>query len=176
MFFIPGVLITAITFPGVIIHELAHYLFCRFTNTFVYEICFFRFGSPAGYVIHEKPSNSKKTLIISIGPFIVNTILGILITMHSALTIIKFNAGSVVDFIILWLGISIAMHSFPSTGDAKSIMAVLKSKETSLLLKIVCFPIVALIYIGALGSVFWLDLIYGMGVTVGFAKIVVNMI
>ncbi|MFT9497972.1 hypothetical protein [Anaerosolibacter sp.] len=175
MYFIPGILITAVTFPGVIVHEFAHYLFCKLTNTFVYEICFFRFGNPSGYVIHDKPKDGKKTLIISIGPFLVNTILGMLITMYSALAIIKFNAGTVLDFIILWLGVSIAMHSFPSTGDAKSIMAAVKSEETSLMLKILCYPIVGLIYIGAFGSAFWLDLVYGMGVTIGAAKMVANM-
>lgn len=25
------------------------------------------------------------------------------------------------DYFMIWLGVSIAMHSFPSTGDAKSI-------------------------------------------------------
>lgn len=29
MFFIPGQLIALVTFPGVIVHELAHQLFCR---------------------------------------------------------------------------------------------------------------------------------------------------
>jgi hypothetical protein len=31
--FIPGFLISLVTFPGVIVHELAHVAFCKFTDT-----------------------------------------------------------------------------------------------------------------------------------------------
>lgn len=47
MFFIPGQLIAALTFPGVIVHEMAHQLFCRLFRVAVLDVCYFRFG-PAG--------------------------------------------------------------------------------------------------------------------------------
>lgn len=33
---IPGFLISLVTFPGVMVHELAHLVFCKLTNTPVY--------------------------------------------------------------------------------------------------------------------------------------------
>lgn len=54
MFFIPGELISILTFPGIIVHEFAHMLFCRIRKVAVFDACYFRVGNPAGFVIkHE---------------------------------------------------------------------------------------------------------------------------
>ncbi len=76
----------------------------------------------------------------------------------------KFGAGDVIDYILMWLGISILMHAFPSRGDAKALLTAVKDTEGNLLLKTVCYPIIILINLGAFGSIFWLDLIYGFAV------------
>lgn len=66
------------------------------------------------------------------------------------------------------------MHAFPSTGDAKCIVnAILKNKEVSFLIKILVAPVIGLIYIGAVGSVMWLDLLYAVGVSMLLPKILV---
>ncbi len=70
MFFIPGQLISIITFPGVIVHEYAHQLFCKITKTVVLDVCYFRVGNPAGYVVHENPRKLSSHLLIDIGPFL----------------------------------------------------------------------------------------------------------
>jgi hypothetical protein len=93
MFLIPGPLIALATFPGVIVHELAHQLFCRWFRVPVLEVCYFRVDNPAGFVIHEPPAKSYHSLFISIGPFLINTILGALIAFPAALPVIKFGEG-----------------------------------------------------------------------------------
>lgn len=176
MFFIPGILITALTFPGVIVHELAHLIFCRICRVAVVEVCYFRFGNPAGYVVHENPKNTYSQILIGIGPFFVNTIIGAIIALPAALPILKFgeklgpnNLGS---YFLIWVGVSIAMHSFPSVGDASGMLSAIKSKDTNIITKIFSAPIILLIYAGAAGSVVWLDLAYGMAV----AAFIPNMI
>jgi len=165
---IPGFIITWITFPGVMVHEFAHKLFCQWTNTKVLQVCCFRFGNPAGFVVHEPPTNVWKHVFIGIGPLFVNTVLGFAIGL---LTIPMKDAtnevGSFFLIIVLWLAISIAMHSFPSTGDAKSIWSAIWRKDSPATAKVLGTPLVGLIYLGAVGSIFWLDLIYGIGVVVG---------
>ncbi|QUH29968.1 metalloprotease family protein [Vallitalea guaymasensis] len=161
---IPGQIISLATFPGVIVHEMAHQFFCRISRVAVFDVCYFRFANPCGYVVHEEPKKVYQHVLISIGPFIINTILGALIAMSAAIPVLRFNSGDFLDFFLIWLGISIAMHAFPSRGDANNIWELIKSNETNWLTKIICFPIVVLIYIGALGSVVWLDLLYGMAV------------
>jgi hypothetical protein len=175
MFFIPGPVIALLTFPGVIVHELAHQLFCRWFRVAIFEVCYFRFGNPAGYVVHEHPRTAGQQILIGIGPFFINSLLGALIALPAAIPAMRFDAVTGLDAMLLWLGVSIAMHAFPSTGDAKSIWAAVRSAETPLVAKIVAAPIVGLIGLGAVGSVVWLDLFYGVGMALLIPNLLISM-
>jgi hypothetical protein len=180
MFFIPGFLISVLTFPGVIVHELAHQIFCRIFRVAVLDVCYFKLGNPAGYVVHEHPKNTYSQILIGIGPFFINTIIGALISLPAALPILnfglKFNSNTIVSYFLIWVGVSIAMHSFPSTGDAKSMWSAIKSKETNFLAKVFGAPIVLLIYIGAAGSVIWLDFAYGIAVAAFIPNVIIKIL
>jgi hypothetical protein len=165
---IPGFIIALLTFPGVIVHELAHQFFCRLLKVPVFKVCYIRVGNPSGYVIHEHPHSPWKSLLIGYGPLLVNSILGTLIAFPAVLSLIYLNNGWWLDGLLLYLGFSIAMHSFPSTGDAASIWKAIMGPSSSIFAKIVGVPLVGIIWAGAVGSVFWLDAIYG-GCLVGFA-------
>jgi len=175
MFFIPGFVIAIITFPGVIVHEFAHQLFCRLLRVPVFKVCYFRVGNPAGYVIHEAPKENWKSLLIGIGPFFVNTIVGFLIALPASIPVVKFHQSNPADFLLIYLGVSIAMHAFPSTGDAKTIWSSFE-KKGNWLARFLVAPIIGLIYLGAVGSFIWLDLIYGVGVTIGLPEVVIKML
>ncbi|MGE5397438.1 MAG: metalloprotease family protein [Chitinophagales bacterium] len=172
---IPGFLIAILTFPGVMVHEIAHQLFCRFARVSVFEVVYFQFKNPVGYVLHEIPSQPWQHILIGIGPFIVNTVIGAIIAAPAAVQVIKFDTGGPLEYFLIWLGVSIAMHSFPSTGDANSIWAAIKNKETPILTKIVATPIIIIIFICAVGSVVWLDLIYGLAVTMLIPNLIVHL-
>jgi hypothetical protein len=174
MILIPGFLIQIATFPGVIVHEIAHQLFCRMTGTAVFDVCYFRVGNPAGYVIHERASTPGKQLLISIAPFFINTILGALIAAPSAIAVFTFSAGNPLDALLIWLGVSIAMHAFPSTGDAKSLWVTFKERGTPWYLKALVFPIIVVICLGAIGSIIWLDVIYGVTVAAGLPWLIIQ--
>lgn len=171
--FIPGFLITLATFPGVIVHELAHQLFCRLFKVPVFEVVYIRVGNPAGYVLHERTPNKWHNMMISVGPFIVNTMLGALVALPASLPIFKFDNPMPVDYVLIYLGVSIAMHAFPSTGDAKAIWENLKEEDTSIWVKAVGYPVIGLIYLGSLGGFFWLDLAYGVAIAVGLPALIV---
>lgn len=174
MFFIPGKLIAAITFPGVVIHELAHQLFCRYFKIPVYQVCYFRFGNPAGYVVHGQTENWVHNVLIGAGPFFLNSILGAIFAFPSALRVLEFNgAASVLDGILIWLGVSIAMHAIPSTVDAKSMWQAVSGNRASVLAKVIVAPVVGLIFVLAAGSIVWLDLFYGIAVSLAMPKILV---
>ncbi|NLK95331.1 MAG: DUF3267 domain-containing protein [Clostridiales bacterium] len=177
---IPGIVISILTFPGVIVHELAHQIFCRLFNVAVLDVCYFRFGNPTGYVIHEKPKNAATNILIGIGPFFINTIVGAIIALPASISIFKFKMGFdpsyIPEYILIWLGVSICMHAFPSTGDAKSMWKAIKDPETKIITKIIGAPIVLLIYLGAAGSVVWLDLFYGIGVCTFLPNLIVNLL
>ena len=173
---IPGFLISLVTFPGVIVHELAHQLFCRWFKVPVFKVVYFQLANPVGYVLHEIPVKKWHSIMISIGPFFVNTILGGLIALPAALPVFKFDSGGPLDYFLIYLGVSIAMHAFPSTGDADAIWQHIKDKNTSIWVKIFGYPIIGLIYLGSLGSFFWLDLLYGVGVAIGLPNLLIAML
>jgi hypothetical protein len=176
MFFVPGIIITIVTFPGVVAHELAHQLFCRLCGVAVFEVKYFQPANPAGYVIHEPVRNPVHQLWIGIGPFIVNTLLAVIIAFPAAIPVMKFSSGNALDYLLLYLSISIGMHAFPSIGDAQTMWNTLwHGEDTPKWLKVVTVPVVGIIYAGAMGSFFWLDLFYGIGVSLGLPVLLIKL-
>lgn len=182
MFIIPGQLISLVTFPGVVMHELAHQICCRICKIPVYEVKYYQFGNPSGYVVHEACSSPWKNLLISVGPFLFNTLLGMIITTPAYIQTFVFGSFSsmvtspvgLLQLFLIWVGFSILMHAFPSSGDAKALVqSVLKNPEVNILAKIITAPIIGLIYVGALGSMFWLDAIYALALTAVVPQILV---
>ncbi|SFN75098.1 Putative zincin peptidase [Chitinophaga sp. YR627] len=173
--FIPGPFLALVTFPGVIVHEFAHQLFCRIFGVAIFEVKYFQMANPVGYVKHEPVRNPVHQLLIGTGPFIINTLIALLIAFPAAIPVFMFNEGTILDYLLLYLGLSIGMHAFPSTGDANVLWQTLwHGEQVPLWLKIITVPIVGLIYLGAIGSFFWLDLIYGMGVAFGLPVLIVQ--
>ncbi len=175
---IPGILISIITFPGVIVHELAHQLFCYLCGLKVYEVKYFQFKNPNGYVIHESSDQPGKVFLTSMGPFIVNTIIGILIILPASIQVIAFEEYSnVFNLVLAWLGFSVLMHAFPSTGDAKVMVErILKNPEVGVLAKILAAPFIGLVYVGAIGSIFWLDAIYAAAVALLIPNLIIRLL
>jgi hypothetical protein len=155
---IPGWLISLLTFPGVIVHELGHRLFCNWTDTKVHKVCYFRVGNPAGYVLHERAKELQSSFFISVGPLIFNTVLCSMITF-----IAWFMDHESDSFLILmWLGISIGMHAFPSNEDASNfLMEVKENKGRSILYYISGLFAVLLRLANSLRFI-WFDLVYAI--------------
>lgn len=153
MLLIPGTFIALLTFPGVVIHELGHRIFCQLVGVRVYKTVYFRFGNPAGYVIHEAPARYSSTFLITVAPFIFNTIVALTMFFIAAHT-------SVMTVLFYWLGFSIGMHAFPSSGDASSLwqhtIRIWRQNPLALL----GLPFVLLIVIANILRVIWFDLIY----------------
>ncbi len=165
MFFISGQVIALFTFPGVIVHEAAHMLFCKWRGIAIFEVCFFRFGNPAGYVVHEEIKDFNSAFLVAVGPFIINSLLCIFICLPAVLPIRFFNINEPLSYVLAWLGVSIGMHAFPSNHDAKGLLAQAKiAIKAKSMLAIVSFPIVGLIYLANILSFFWVDYLYGIGI------------
>tara|TARA_B100000700_G_C15030890_1_gene850458 strand:- start:589 stop:1116 length:528 start_codon:yes stop_codon:yes gene_type:complete len=172
---IPGQIISLATFPGVVVHELSHQIFCRLFTVEVHEVCYFRIGNPAGYVIHEPSKKWEHTVLIAAGPFFINSLIAALLAFPVVLKI-DFNTVSFSSAILLWLATSIGMHAIPSTGDAKSMWKAVSGNKAPLFAKILVSPIIALIYLLSLGSFFWLDLVYGLLVAFFAPLVLVQLI
>jgi len=154
-------LIAVLTFPGIITHELAHKLCCDLAHVPVHKVCYFRLGNPSGYVIHEQTDSYGKALLIDTAPFFTNTAISLLLFVIA----INLPFGPVAC-VLYWLGISIAMHSFPSSGDADNLWSQSKSSWKKNPLALLGFPLVGLIKLAALLSRVWFDLLYAIALLV----------
>lgn len=172
---IPGWIAALATFPGIIFHEIAHVLFCRLLGVRVRKACYFRLGDPAGYVLHDTPETAYQSIIISAGPFFFNSAAGALAASTVAIPAIRPHTGGPLHYVLIWLGVSIAMHAFPSTGDARAMWRAVWSRRSPLPAKLIGTPLVLLIYGGALGSVIWLDLAYGIAVVILLPRVAAGL-
>ena len=168
MFVIPGWAIAIATFPGVIVHEAAHMLFCRLRGVAVLDVCFFRVGNPAGYVVHEEAKDFTSSFLITIGPFIVNTLVCLLLCLPAFAPVRLYDLADPLSYVLIWLGVSIGAHAFPSTGDAQGLWPVACRQAGRLNpLAIFSLPMVGLIYVANALRFFWFDVLYGVGVGIG---------
>lgn len=166
--FIPGILISILTFPGIIVHEWAHKKFCDWLGVPISKIVYFQFGNPAGYVMHEEPKNYAQSFWISIGPFIINSLITIILAFVA--TLFGF-LDSNVGLVLLWVAGSVGMHSFPSNHDMKNVWEASKIeiKKGASPLHYLAFLLVAIVWVANALSFFWFDLIYaGILISVGY--------
>ena len=156
--FIPGWLISMITFPGIMIHEWAHKKFCDWNDVVVHQVVYFRFGNPAGFVVHDEPKNYKQTLFISAGPLIINSIIAILLSFLASQTIPE----SFLYYIFLWIAISAGMHAFPSDHDGKNVLLASKEsiKNGGTTLHYLAYPFYWMLWTANVLRFFWFDLLY----------------
>ena len=162
-----GWLIALITFPGIILHEWAHKFFCDRTKIPVYKTCYFRLGNPAGYVIHGQVDNYGKAFLISTAPFLVNTTIAVILFFIAVIIPLGLIA-----YILYWLGLSIAMHSFPSSQDADNLWDYSKKSWRRNPLVLLSFPVVGLIKLARLLSAIWFDLVYAIALLLLVAFII----
>ena len=165
---IPGFLVAIATFPGVMVHEAAHMLFCKWRGVAIIDVCFFRFGNPAGYVVHEKIDDFTTSFLVSVGPFFINSLLCILICLPAYVPVRVLGLEHPLSYVLLWLGVSIGMHAFPSMQDGAGLwQAARQAAARGNVLAIVSFPLVVVIYAANVLSFFWVDYLYGIGIGLG---------
>ncbi len=99
-------------FPGVIFHELAHYLACVIFGVKVFSTRLF--DSQEAFIQHAKP-NTWQAFAISIAPFAMNNLLAVWLLSLANDFVLLLNPLAIV---LYWLAISLAFHSFPSDTDA----------------------------------------------------------
>jgi hypothetical protein len=177
MIIIPGFLIAIATFPGVIVHEAAHLFFCKLRRVAVFDVCYFRIGNPSGYVIHEAAESFLSAFLIAVGPFIINSFLCVLFCFPALVPLRTFNHKDPICYFLIWLGVSIGMHAFPSTQDANVLWRQAKNATAEFnTLALLTFPLVIVIYIANLLRFFWLDYLYGLGLGVILPELILKKV
>ena len=160
---------TLFALPGVVIHELGHYLLCRLCGAEVQEVVFFQAAGPSGYVVHSVPRHLAQHLVIVAGPLILNSSLSFLLFRAAASQVSILSPEALVvapwrDAEILLaggLGSSIALQAIPSRADATSLLNVASDRlRRGYILAVLALPIaMLLIFLNYLRR-FWVDWIY----------------
>jgi len=176
MFFIPGRLIALLTFPGVICHEIAHRLFCDLTGTPVHSVCYFRVGNPAGYVVHSQARNLRSALLISLGPLLLNSFLCAVISFSAVIPIFTLEVSNVsfATGFMMWLGISIGMHAFPSGADMAGFRAATDRLHGNRGLRVAATWLTAVFAVANLARIVWFDAVYACLVAFATPAIVLH--
>lgn len=171
---IPGIFISIATFPGIIVHEIAHKFFCDIAKVEVYEICYLQISSPAGYVIHEKPNTLMKSFLISTGPLIINSILCMILTLPFVYPFYYLNAvnQNISNYLLAWIGISIGSHAIPSDEDVDCFVNAVKNADKKIVYYLFAVPFSGIIKFANVLSFFWFDLIYAVLISLIIPKFI----
>jgi hypothetical protein len=180
---IPGWLISLVTFPGVILHEVGHRFFCDIWNIPVYGVRYFvPFSKTAGCVVHGHTQDLKPTFFIVMGPLIVNTLLAMVLFIPAAYyyTIFEDNiirSGITSILFMTWAGGSICMHALPSSTDLIQLCDILHSNENKrpihLFLILVTYFLRACAYVNILSGFIYTVFIFGLVV---FTTLIIELI
>lgn len=152
MLFLPGILFSLLTFPGIVIHELAHKIFCDLLDVPIRSVRYFRLGNPAGYVIHEIPPKLSQRFWISVGPFIINSFTAVVLSYLASKQVTESHSW----YLLIWVATSAGIHAFPSDTDMKSVF----SKGS--IMNIFALPFVILVWIANKLKYLWFDFFYAI--------------
>lgn len=169
MFYIPAEVISLLTFPGIILHEMAHKFFCDLAGVKVLEVKYW--SLKGGYVIHEnKDVGLKHSFLISVGPFIVNSLFAMLLMAPFSFGVYLGSQGNgegvmlFFRFMLYWAGLSLAMHAFPSDQDTSNFTEAVKNDKTKHPILLPFAKLFAGLFALLNGlRMLWIDLFYGIG-------------
>lgn len=144
--------------PGVVIHEFSHALFCVFGGVKIYKMRFFtlnRRSRVVGYVQHAEPESFWQNFLISIGPFLINSLIALFL-----FSLIKSPYLVWQNTLFAWLGLTIGLQAIPSSGDAQSLLISANRRVWRNPLVVLGYPFVLLIYILKWLKKIHIDLVY----------------
>ena len=117
-------IVSLLTFPGVVLHEYAHAWACRRLGIRVLKVCYLRLGNPLGYVLHEQPEYAVQHIMVAVAPFFVSTATALAVSLLASVFAMSPADAEFKDLAVLvaaWLSFSMALHAFPSSGDGDAL-------------------------------------------------------
>jgi hypothetical protein len=160
-------LLSYLTFPGIIAHEFAHAWACRRLGIRVEKVCYLRFGNPPGYVLHERPSSVLLHIMVAVAPFFVSTLLALAGSFTACIlsaSQLPPESRASAALLGLWFSFSLALHAFPSNGDAYALWDEVKNPQVGIFSKLLLLPVVGLIRLVQRGTCFWIDILFALAI------------
>lgn len=155
--------IAILLFPGVIVHEAAHVLLCKLFGVRVYDVRYFSIGKRMGYVEHDRSPVPLQDTLIGLGPLLINPLVGFGLGALLLNVTWRHLLQGPIYLIYCWLGLSVATMGAPSFSDVSEARH-LAIWGNSAITRIVSSCLMSLALVGAIASVFLLDLVCGVAV------------
>ncbi len=170
---IPKEFVALLTFPGIIVHEIAHRFMCDLFNIPVYKIDYFSLEkNSVGKVIHQKTYKYKEAFLIAMAPLFINSFIAMILMIpffiHGQVKdIIPASPDVLINLlfiIISWIGTTIGIHAIPSNQDVENLTELAHTKTakncTNILIVIIAFFNIP--FIGFWLRIFYVGLIIGL--------------
>ena len=136
-----------LTFPGTVLRNFWEHLICRLCSIPAEDIRVFKVNEMCGHIEHELIKDKPKSFAMCFVPFLLNFILACCLLLGGAYRIAYIgDYKSMLAWIFMWMGISLATNCVPSFEDVLTFQDVFYNKETKLIVKILVAPFYGLIY------------------------------
>lgn len=111
----------------------------------------------------SKPENFKQALLITAGPFLVNTLLCAAIGTSAIYSIFILGTHELngIPCVLLWLAISAGMHAFPGNQEILDFTELMNKQRKNLLYFAVKI-LTSLLKIANFLKIIWIDLVYAI--------------
>ena len=176
---ITGLIVAIFTFPGIILRLIVSRLLCRYLDIPFFKVTYFEPNRPIGTSVFEPPRSPWTAIVLIFGPALANTLLGFLIGAPAVFAFFTYDETpllSLLDIFLVWLGVSLAVHSFPTFEHAKAIENTLQDSRNPGWVQWMGQFLSVFAYAGAVGSMFWLDVIYALVLVVGIPIILLEVL
>ena len=142
-----GKILMFLTFPGAIFKTIIKIIYCRIFRVAVIDMKYFDAKTLSGYIEHEIPKKFIHQVNMVMLPFITGTLLGIFISFPGTVGIYDQGVFHLFYFMLVWLGLSVVIHSIPKIEYAQKMLKRLWSRETGFFTKLICTPFLTVLYI-----------------------------
>jgi hypothetical protein len=163
MIFIPGFVITILTFPGYVMKTVATKFWCDVLGVPVYDAKYFK-----GTILHEKIESAAQSIIVALSSFTVNTSLcAILLFPVAFLFFLGADPDGLegtITALLAWVGISVGMHALPARSEIQFYLNGIPEDMRRGLSYNILRAAGALFALTDLLKRIWLDLVYAVAV------------
>lgn len=150
------VIVKYITVVGTFMKAFFEHMTMRIYEVLVEDGRYLRPNEMCGHIEHEIIKKRSVSFGVCFFPFLFNLILGLMFVCVGAMNIYyvgEFFSSTgvvkIVNFLFLWLGISMLTNLFPQVEDAITLKELIYKKKTNIFVKIIAAPIFAILYCGA---------------------------
>lgn len=170
MIWIPGWLINAVTFPGIIVRMLSIHMLCDITKTEVYNVNYLR-----GRIAHGPITSTGRATLIVFAPLLINTLLCIIFMFPYASVFMLGSETEPPGVALFWLGLATGMHAFPSKEFSQHLWDSVSVPSKSRIVHGIHVLLMGVFSIVNFLKRLWFDAFYAFGIGIMVPRLLIEL-